>query len=157
MHTYKSGLKISLGGENELKILIMSRVERIKYAVEQLIGQGNLDVVNSVFTTDYVAHSENKEHRGHEFIKRFSKLLQTSIPDICVLKVEILVEKDNTISWQRTLQGTHKENMMGIPPSNKTVKWNEMLVSRFEGDKIAEEWVVSEIIGQLLLKLPQTK
>ena len=47
--------------------------------------------------------------------------------------------------------------MMGIPPSNKTVKWNEMVVSRFEGDKIAEEWIVSELMGQLLLKQPQTK
>ena len=47
--------------------------------------------------------------------------------------------------------------MMGIPPSKKKIKWNEMVVSRFEGDKIAEEWVVSELAGQLLLKQPIKK
>lgn len=121
----------------------MNKGEQIKYAVEQLIGQGNIDIVDVIFGSDYIAHTENKEHKGQKFIKRFSKLLQTSIPDICVLKVEILVEGNTTISWQRTLQGTHKENMMGIPASNKKVKWNEMIVSRFEGDKIAEELIVS--------------
>ncbi len=131
----------------------MNKVAQIKYAVEQLIGQGNLDVINSAFTTDYIAYAENKEYKGQEFIKQFSKLLRTSIPDIKVLKVEILIEENDSISWQRTLQGTHKKNMMGIPPSNKTVKWNEMVVSRFEGDKIAEEWIVSELAGQLMRQL----
>jgi predicted ester cyclase len=44
--------------------------------------------------------------------------------------------------------------MMGIPPSDKKIKWIEMVVTRFEGDRIAEEWVVSELAGQLLLKQP---
>jgi hypothetical protein len=32
-----------------------------------------------------------------------------------------------------------------------------MVVSRFEGDKIAEEWIVSELMGQLLLKQAKNK
>ncbi len=135
----------------------MNKKEHIKYAVEQLIGQGDIDIVDTVFAPDYIAHAENKEHKGQAFLKRFSKILQTSIPDISVLKIEILVEEKNTISWQRTLQGTHKKNMLGIPASQKTIKWNEMVVSRFEGDKIAEEWVVSELMGQLLLNQAKTK
>ena len=135
----------------------MNKGKQIKYAVEQLIGKGNIDIVDEIFVSNYIAHAENKEHKGKEFIKRFSKLLQTSIPDICVVKIEILAEEKNVISWQRTLQGTHKVNMKGIPASNKTVKWNEMVISRFDGDKIAEEWIVSELMGQLLLKQPQNK
>jgi len=130
----------------------MNKGKIIKYAVEQLIGKGNIDILDETFDANYIAHAENKEHKGKEFIKRFSKLLQTSIPDISVLKVEILAEENNTISWQRTLQGTHKENMMGIRASNNKIKWNEMIVSRFEKDKIVEEWIVSELMGQLLLK-----
>jgi predicted ester cyclase len=130
----------------------MNKGKQIKYAVEQLIGKGNIDIVDEIFVANYIAHAENKEHKGIEFIKLFSKISQTSIPDICVLKVEILAEENNTISWQRTLQGTHKENMMRIPASNKKIKWNEMIVSRFEKDKIAEEWIISELMGQLMLK-----
>ena len=131
--------------------------EQIKFTVDQLIGQGNLDVVDVIFTTDYIAHAEDKVYKGHEFIKRFAKQVRSAIPDIRVLNVEFLVKAGATIAWQRTLHGTHKANMMGIPASEKKIKWNEMVVSRFEGDKIAEEWVVSELAGQLLLKQPRNK
>ena len=133
-------------------LLIMDKTARIKYVVAELIGQGNVDIVDTAFTTDYIAHAENKTHSGRTFIKRFEKLLHTVFPDISVLEVKVLAQEDNTITWQRTLQGTHKENMMGILPSHKVIKWNEMVVSRFKGDKIAEEWIVSELLGQLLLK-----
>ena len=136
---------------------MMNKEKQIKYAADQLIGQGNLEVVDTVFTDDYLAHAEDKAYKGHEFIKRFSGQIRSAIPDLHVLKVEILVEEGNTIAWQRTLGGTHQANMMGIPPSKKKIKWNEMVVSRFEGDKIAEEWVVSELAGQLLLKQPIKK
>lgn len=135
----------------------MTKAGRIKDAAEKLIGEGNLEVIPSYFAPDYLAHAENKEYSGLDFIKRFSKTLRTSIPDIKVLTVEILVENGDTVSWLRTLQGTHKKNMMGIPASNKKLTWNEMVVSRFEGDKIAEEWIVSELAGQLMIKLGKQK
>lgn len=47
--------------------------------------------------------------------------------------------------------------MMGIPASNQRVKWQEMIVSRFENDKIVEEWVVSDLAGQLMIRLPRKK
>ncbi len=44
--------------------------------------------------------------------------------------------------------------MMGIPPSAQKVEWRDIVVSRFENEKIAEEWTVSELAGELLLKVP---
>jgi len=118
---------------------------------DQLIGQGNLDAVEKFFTEDYISYAEDKVYKGHKFIKRYARQVRTAIPDLSVLKAEFLVHEGNKIAWQRTLHGTHKADMMGIPPSNKKIKWNEMVVSRFEGDKIAEEWVVSELAGKLML------
>ena len=135
----------------------MNKEEQIKNSNYQLIEQGNLDAVDKFFSAEYVAHAGDKDYKGHDFIKRFDKQIRTALPDISVMKVEFLVNAGNTIAWQRTLHGTHKSNMMGIPPSEKKIIWNEMVVSRFEGDKITEEWVVSELAGQLLLKLPKIK
>jgi predicted ester cyclase len=135
----------------------MNKEEQIKKSNDLLIDQGNLDAVEKFFTADYVAHAEDKDYYGHDFIKRFARQIRSAIPDISLLKVEFLVSTDNTITWQRTLHGTHKADMMGIPPSGKKVAWNEMVVSRFDGSKIAEEWVVSELAGQLLLKQPRTR
>jgi predicted ester cyclase len=135
----------------------MDKEKLIKYANDKIIGQGNLDVVAEVFSTAYVVHTGGKDYIGHEFVNRFARLLRSAIPDVRVLKVEFLSQAGNTITWQRTLGGTHRADLMGIPPSGQKVKWRDLMVTRFEGEKIAEEWAVSELAGQLMLSLPATK
>jgi len=131
----------------------MDRLEQIKNIADQLIGQGNLNIVDSAFSAEYVAHAGEKTHNGHKFIKQFTKQLRTAIPDIKIEKIVILSHSDNVLTWQRTLSGTHKSDLKGIPASNKKVKWYEIVVSRFDKDKIIEEWVSSDLAFQLMLKL----
>jgi len=131
----------------------MDRLEQIKNIADQLIGQGNLNIVDSAFSAEYVAHAGEKTHNGHKFIKQFIKQLRTAIPDIKIEKIVILSHSDNVLTWQRTLSGTHKADLKGIPASNKKVKWYEIVVSRFDKDKIIEEWVSSDLAFQLMLKL----
>jgi predicted ester cyclase len=136
----------------DLKQKNMDRLEHIKSIADQLIGQGNLNIVDSAFSADYVAHAGEKTHNGHKFIKQFTKQLRTAMPDIKIVKLEILSQTDNILTWQRTLSGTHKADLSGIPASNKKVKWYEIVVSRFDKDQIAEEWVASDLAFQLMLK-----
>lgn len=131
-----------------------SNVERIKFANDELFGKGNLDAVDEIFAPDYIVHAGNKDYKGHEIIKKFVEQIRSAIPDICVGKVSLLSQADDMITWQRTFSGKHVENMMGIPPTGKEVQWQDMVVTRFEEGKIAEEWTVSELAGQLLLKSP---
>lgn len=130
----------------------MEKFNQLKNAVDQLIGQGNLEVVDLAFSVNYVAHAGDKTYKGHKFIKQFAKQIRAAIPNIKIQKVELLSQTDNVVTWQRTFSGTHKADMMGIPASNKRVKWYEIVVSRFDNDKIIEEWVVSDLSCQLMLK-----
>lgn len=132
--------------------MVSSKENIIKHAVEELVGKGNLDVIDETFSTGYIAHAGEKKYTGHSFIKRFISQLHSSIPDITVTDVSFLVSEGDKLTWQRTLEGTHQMDMQGIPASGKKVTWVEMIVSRFENQKIAEEWVVSELMGELLLK-----
>lgn len=130
-----------------------NKQEIIRYVVEELIEKSNLAIVDETFATDYVAHAGEKECSGHSFIKRFAKQVRNAIPDLHVVEVNFLAQDANTIVWQRILTGTHKVEMQGIPGSGKKVKWIDIVVTRFNGEKIAEEWVVSELMGELLLKV----
>ena len=134
--------------------MAMNNEERIRFANDELLSKGNLGVVDKIFATDYVVHAGGKDHKGHAFVRRFVGLIRSAIPDVRVVKVAALVQAGDTIVWERTLSGTHKAEMMGIPPSGKKVRWRDMVVTRFDGEKIAEEWSVSDLAGQLLLKLP---
>ena len=129
--------------------------ERIKYANDELISKGNLDVVDEIFSKDYVAHAGEKEYSGCEFVKRFIGQLRRSLPDIQIVDIVFLAEDGNKVVWQRTSSGTHEVEMKGIPPSGKKIAWRDMVVSRFGNERIAEEWVVSELMGEMLLHVPR--
>ena len=129
--------------------------EVIKYGNDELFEKGNLDVVGEIFSTKYVVHSSGKDYKGHNFIKQIIGQIRSAISDIRVVAVEFYMQSGNTIGWQRTLSGIHKAGMMGIPPTGHKVVWREMMISRFEDGKIAEEWMVSELAGELLSKSPR--
>ncbi len=92
--------------------------------------------------------------RGVIFLKRTIGQLRSAISDIRVVAVEFHIQADNTIAWQRTLSGMHKAEMMSIPPTGQKAVWREMMISQFDGKKIAEEWMVSELVGELTSKPP---
>jgi predicted ester cyclase len=130
----------------------MNREKQILYAAEQLFEQGNVGIIETVFSSDYVAHEGDKTHKGRKFITQFIRQLRSAIPDIKILRIENLCQTENIITCQRTFSGTHKKNIRGIPASLNKVQWNEIVVTRFEGSVIAEEWIVSGLAFQLLLK-----
>jgi predicted ester cyclase len=132
----------------------MNKEKQIQFAIQQLV-QGNFDVVDKIFSKEYLVHAGSKEYKGLEFIKRFIQQLLAAIPDLKIDNVEFLSQAEDKVAWQRTFSGTHKAKMRGIPPSGKKVKWVEMVVSRFKDEMIVEEWVVSELAGKLALRKPQ--
>lgn len=132
----------------------MNHIERLKLGSDELFEKGNFNFIDELFSKSYIAHAGSKDYRGHEFISRFMEQLRSAIPDLRVVKVELLTQSGDTITWQRTLRGTHKANIMGAKPSGQKVEWRDMVVSRFDDEKIIEEWIISELAGELLSKPP---
>lgn len=133
----------------------MTKEEIINLTSDELIHKGNLDIINSHFSANYMAHAGDKKYEGHDFLRRWTKQIHAAIGNIKVAQILVLAQTDQTITWQRTLTGIHQENLRGIPASGKKIKWNEMVVSQIIDDKISEEWIVSELAGELMLKLPK--
>jgi steroid delta-isomerase-like uncharacterized protein len=132
-----------------------SKADRIRHANAEILAEGNLAAIDDVFSADYVLHAGGKDRRGRKFVRDFVTQLRTAIPNLRVADVTILAQTGVTVAWSRTLRGTHKADMRGIPASGKKVEWREMFVTRFDGKLIAEEWAVSELAAELLLKQPK--
>ncbi len=132
--------------------MAQSHADRLRFANREIAEQGKLDLVDQVFSPDYVLHAGGKLWTGTPFVRTFIRQLRTAIPDLRVVKLEILLEKGRTVAWQRTLRGTHTAALKGIPASGRKVEWIDMLVTRFEGGKIAEEWAASELAAELFAK-----
>jgi len=144
-----------MGNNTPQKDLFMNKEEFITSTNKELIESGNFGVIAERFGVNYVAHNSNKEYKGHAFVRKWTKQLRTAFPDIRVISVNIHIRSNDMLVWQRTLKGKHSVRIWGVNPSGKTIKWSDMVVSRFEDEKIAEEWVVSELKGELVSKIPK--
>jgi len=128
-----------------------SLASKIKKANTALITNGNLDVIDDFFTSDYTVHLTGRVMKaGHSTVRDILRSLQQSFPDIQV-EVDILLEGESRVAWQRTLRGTHKGKFKGFPASGLQVVWRDMVTSQFRDGLIAEEWVINDLAEQLLL------
>ncbi len=133
----------------------MNKEEFLRHLTSEVIEAGNMEAISTGFSETYTAHAGDKTYEGHQFIEDWTRQVHAAIHDIKVLSLDILSQQGDKVTWQRRMRGTHMAGLRGIPASERKVTWQEMVVSRFENDKIAEEWIVSELAGELLLKQPK--
>ena len=128
-----------------------SFAKKIEAANNTLIVDGDLDAVEEYFTSDYVIHLTDRDFKsGYSSIRDIIGKLRQSFPDIKV-EVEVFLENDTRIAWQRTLRGTHQSAFQGFPASGLDIVWRDMVISQFRGDCISEEWVITDLAERLLL------
>ena len=81
-------------------------------------------------------------------VKQIFAALRAGIPDFQTTIEDLIAEGDKVavrISWQ----GTHKGELMGIPPTGKYVKVTEMQIYRMANGKIIERWVETDVFGMM--------
>ncbi len=124
---------------------------RIYSANTALIVDGNVEAIDEFFTPDYVAHVTDGElSGGHDAVRKVITMLRRAFTGLKV-EVEILVEAENRIAWQRTLKGTHDGSFKGFPATGRLLTWRDMVTTQFRDGLIAEEWVVTDLAERLLL------
>jgi predicted ester cyclase len=69
---------------------------------------------------------------------QFAAVLRTAFADIYVTLDDAIAEGDK-VGWRYTFQGTHKGELLGIPPTGKVVTITGSVISRFAGGKWAED------------------
>ena len=120
----------------------------IRAANEDLLTKGNIARAREIFSPDYRVHFNGEVLRGTQAIEQYVTELRAAFPDLRY-EIEILASAGDKVSWVRTHHGTHTGNFMGAPPSGRSITWRDSVVSRYEGDRIAEEWAVTDIGEQL--------
>ena len=133
----------------------MNNQSKIKYALNELIKGDKFTDIGDIFSKNYLSHVGEKQYRGQAIIKKWSKELNSTFSNLKVSNLIFFTENEDTIVWQRTLKGKHTNSIKGILASGKMIQWNEIIISRFVEGKIEEEWIVSELLGKLLLKAPK--
>jgi len=85
---------------------------------------------------------------GLEAIKEVWATLHRAFPDLTVT-IEDLIEEGDKLVARNTVTGTHQGEYMGVPPTGRSVKYNEIFVFRFANGRIAETWGVVDVLSQM--------
>ena len=128
----------------------MTPAAQLIHAANAALFEAASDDVEAFFSPDYCAHGTEAQIHGPAGVRRFLASLRRAFPTLTV-EVEILVESAERIAWQRSLRGLQAGAFQGFPALRREVVWRDMVVSRVSADRIAEEWVVTDLAAQLLL------
>jgi steroid delta-isomerase-like uncharacterized protein len=136
--------------ENREEVADMSEENMtiVRHLCEE-IGKGNLDVINEHYAADCVYHSPAYgDLNGPEGVRLLFESTFATFPDLCFTVEDIIADVD-TIAARYLVTGTHRGELMGVPPTNNQVIWTAMDISRFEDGKIVETWHEANVLGML--------
>jgi steroid delta-isomerase-like uncharacterized protein len=88
------------------------------------------------------------ETTGAEAVKEVFARLLSAYPDLHIT-IEDLIEEGDKVVSRNTVTGTHQGEHLGVPPTGKSVTYNEIFIARFAGGRIAETWGVADVLSQM--------
>jgi steroid delta-isomerase-like uncharacterized protein len=85
---------------------------------------------------------------GLEGRKMFGSALVAAFPDLHV-EVEDLVTDGGKVVTRYSVHGTHKAELMGIPPTGRQVSIGGIAIDRFENGRSIEHWEYYDQMGMM--------
>jgi predicted ester cyclase len=121
----------------------------IRRFYEDVIGNGQLDLVDEFVVEDLIDHEEGfpGQPPGREGAKFFANAIREAFPDISAKSVEPTMVDGNLEAARTLVAGTHKGEFMGIAPTDKTVEFESIDIIRVEDGKVAEHWGVTDTMS----------
>ena len=127
--------------------------EQYKTAIRRFVQQGfnqqdfaEYDVFYGTELTDHGLPPNMPS--GLEGRKMFMSAFFAAFPDLLATIEDIIASDDRAaLRWSAT--GTHTGELMGIPPTSKSVTVTGIVIYRFEGGKAVEHWEVFDQMGMM--------
>lgn len=119
---------------------------------EDFWNAGNLDALPELAAEDIVFRDRDMgEHRGHDATRAFIAMYRNAFPDLRFTIEEQIAEGDKVVTrW--TARGTQRGELMGIPPTEKSVAVSGVTTDRIAEGRIAESigsWDALGLMQQL--------
>jgi steroid delta-isomerase-like uncharacterized protein len=88
------------------------------------------------------------EATGAGLLKEVFGRLHRAFPDLHIAIDDLIAEGDKVVA-RNTVTGTHEGEYLGVPPTGRSITYNEIFVVRFAGGRIVETWGVVDVLSQL--------
>ncbi len=131
------------------------KVAVVRRFVEKFTKMENLDIVDELFTTDFVFHVPGAAlPLGPESWKVLGKAFFIAFSEVQVTVEDTIVEGDRVVERHRT-RAVHTGEFNGVPATGRKVYLTENHIYRIKDGQIAEEWSevsLHELMAQITSK-----
>lgn len=126
----------------------MSRAQRMIDMLGRLWDEGDLDIIDDLYTENYVSHSPHNPLQGRAEVRAWVQEVLRAFPDFHINFHES-IEQGDMMAVRWTASGTHRSDFRNIPATNKTVVIPGISISTFSGDQVAETWISLDDLGMM--------
>src|SRR5262245_19447466 len=121
--------------------------------IEDTVNTGDVEVISKaideVVAPDALIRMPLPiEATGAQAFRQLWAMLLRGLPDLH-LTIEDLVEEGDKVVMRASVTGTHQGHYMGLPPTGKSITYDEIFIWRFAGGRIAEMWGVVDVFSQM--------
>jgi len=135
---------VSAADETSNKATVRRLLDAMNTGDAELVSQ----TIDEVFEPDVKQHSPF-EATGTQTLKEMVVArLYRAFPDLHIT-IEDLIEEGDKVVEKETVTGTHQGEYNGLPPTGKSVSYNEIFIMRFVNGRIAEIWGVVDLFSQM--------
>ncbi|HLI09773.1 MAG TPA: ester cyclase [Ktedonobacteraceae bacterium] len=116
---------------------------------DDLFSQGKLDAADEIYAPDHTSHDAQAPGvNGAAAMKHYIGMYRAAFPDLHMAVDDIVAEGDKVvIRW--TARGTHRGELMGVPPTGKQAVVTGINIIRVKDGRVAEEWINWDTLGLL--------
>jgi steroid delta-isomerase-like uncharacterized protein len=118
--------------------------------VYDLISAGDIEGFGDLLADDLVEHEEAPGFAGtKDGVLDFFRMYVAAFPDLRMETEEVLVAGDRAVA-RVTATGTHQGELMGIPPTGKSIEVRVIDIMRFDDSGlICEHWGVTDNLSMM--------
>lgn len=122
-------------------------IELVRRFVEEAQTRHNLFAVDQYLSSDFVDHSVPPGlPPDREGVKIQFGMFFSALPDLQAIIHDQIGDEDKVVT-RKTLRGTHQGDLMGIPPTGKTLDIEVIDILRVQNGKITDHWNLVDQLG----------
>lgn len=127
-------------------------LERNKSLVRQMNDEvwnrGDLDRIYEFYSPDFVLHflPDGSEERGVDSLREHVRTHRQAFPDWRE-EIRQIVAEGELVVIRYASSGTNEGRWLGNPATGREVQIEEVSIFRIEGGRIAEQWLLPDLLG----------
>ena len=121
-----------------------SNAKTVRDIIANVFNQHDPDAIARYYAPDMKWHGGSVGSiDGATTYAKVMREFFAALPDAHATEKDVM-EYGNSVAARFVVEGTHRGNLWGMPATGRRVKWDAIMIYRFEGGRVVEQWAAED-------------